>query len=263
MKWTSRRIELPNEIALHLREGGDGPLTFLFLHGWAVSGVVWEPVLARWPAGVGRVLVPDLRGSGWSTKPRTGYRLDDDVADVVALIDALALSDVVLVGHSKGGTIAQRVALERPSVLRKLVLLSPVPASGVALPPESVAYFESLCGHRDGSSQLITSMLAMQPNPELLERLVESMASVCMESLIGGFEAWRSANFADRIGAIKAPTLVIGGAAEQVLSPELLRTQVVEKIPSATLQLLDGAGHYPQIECPDPLTAMLVRAAAS
>lgn len=52
----------------------------------------------------------------------------------------------------------------------------------------------------------------------------------------------------------------MGGAAEQILSPELLRTQVVARIPGATLQLLDGAGHYPQIECPDQLTTALVHA---
>lgn len=263
MKLTSRRVALPHGITMHLREGGDAAPTTLLLHGWAVSGVVWEPVLARWPERGGRVLAPDLRGTGWSSKPRDGYRLDDDVADVVALIDTLELSDVVLVGHSKGGTIAQKVALERPAAVRKLVLVSPVPASGVPFEPEAIAYFESLCGHRDGAAQLITSMLAMQPDPELLERLVESMASVCMESLIGGFEAWRTANFADRIGAIAVPTLVISGGAEQVLSPELMRAYVVAKIPSATLQLLDGAGHYPQIECPDAITAALVHAVST
>jgi pimeloyl-ACP methyl ester carboxylesterase len=260
MKLSFRRVDLPHGISLHLRDAGQGSSTTLLLHGWAVPGVVWEPVLARWPAHAGRVLAPDLRGSGWSSKPREGYGLEDDVRDVVALIDALELSELTLVGHSKGGTIAQRVALERPAALRKLVLLSPVPASGVPLDPPTVAYFESLCGHREGATQLITSMLAKQPAPELLVRLVESMASVCMESLIGGFEAWRTASFAERLGSIAVPTQVIGGAAEQVLSPDLLRAHVVDLIRGATLQLLDGAGHYPQIECPDELTKVLVDA---
>jgi pimeloyl-ACP methyl ester carboxylesterase len=246
---------------LHLRDGGQAEPTTLLLHGWAVPGVVWEPVVARWPAHAGRLLVPDLRGTGWSSKPREGYSLADDTRDVVALIDALGLKDLVLVGHSKGGTIAQLVALERPAALRKLVLLSPVPASGVPFEPAMVAFFESLCGPREGAAQLITTMLAMQPAPELLERLIESMASVCLESLLGGFEAFRNASFEDRIGAIAVPTLVISGGAEQELAPELMRSKVVELIPAATLQLLEGAGHYPQIECPDALTAALVAAA--
>ncbi|EDM75782.1 hydrolase, alpha/beta fold family protein [Plesiocystis pacifica SIR-1] len=256
---TTKRIELEHGIALHLREMGEGKPTLL-VHGWGVPGTVWDPVLARWTEAAGRVLAPDLRGTGWSAKPREGYTLEDDVRDVVALIDELELSDLALVGHSKGGAIAQAVALERPKALRKLVLVSPVPASGVALDEPTIAYFESMCGHREGASTLIGAMLAMTPEPALLEALVASMASVCIESLLGGFAAWRNANFGDRIGAIETPTTVLSGAAEQVLSPELMRTMVVEKIPGATLELIPGAGHYPQIECPDPFTAMLLAA---
>lgn len=261
MDTTSRRIALDHDISLHLREAGQGAPTLL-LHGWAVPGTVWDPILARWTEDAGRVLAPDLRGTGWSSKPREGYGLDDDVRDVVALIDALELSELALVGHSKGGAIAQRVALERPAALRKLVLVSPVPASGVALDEGTVAYFESLCGHREGASQLITSMLAMEPDPALLAALVDSMASVCLESLLGGFAAWRGASFADRIGAIEAPTIVLSGGAEQVLSPELMRTQVVEPIPNASHELIPGAGHYPQIECPDAFGQALLAAIA-
>jgi len=264
MKMSIRRVALDHGISLHLREGGQGPATTLLLHGWAVPGTVWEPVLDRWPEEQGRVLVPDLRGTGWSDKPTEGYTLDDDVRDVVALIDALVaelgLSELTLVGHSKGGLIAQRVALERPKLLAKLVLVSPVPASGTPFDQPTIDFFESLCGHREGATQLITAMLAKQPPPELLERLVESMASVCMPSLLGGFEAFRNASFGDELRAIETPTQVISGAAEEVLSPELMRTEVAARIPGASLQLLPGTGHYPQIECAEEFTAALLAA---
>src|SRR3954470_15609262 len=126
MNTSSRRVDLPHGISLHVREGGEGAPTTLLVHGWGVPSTVWDPVLERWPAEAGRVIAPDLRGGGWSSKPREGYTLADDTKDVVALIDALELSDVVLVGHSKGGAIAQRVALERPGTLRKLVLVCSV-----------------------------------------------------------------------------------------------------------------------------------------
>lgn len=263
MDITTRRIQLPNGIGLHLREGGQGSPTTLLLHGWAVPGAVWEPVLARWPQSAGRVLAPDLRGTGWSSKPREGYSLEDDVNDVVQLIDALELRDIVLVGHSKGGAIAQRVALERPDALRKLILLCPVPASGVPLDDGTIGFFRSLCGHRDGNAQIIGMMLARKPDPALLERLIESMSSVALESQLGGFDAWRTADFGDKVGAIRTPTLVVGGGAETVLSPALLQSQIVDKIPGATLRLIDGSGHYPQIEATDELTALLVEAATS
>ncbi len=248
---------------MHVREGGEGSPTTLLLHGWAVPGAVWDPVLARWPADAGRVIAPDLRGTGFSSKPREGYGLEDDVRDVVALIDELGLKDIVLIGHSKGGTIAQRVTLERPDLVRDLVLVCPVPASGVPLDDGTIGYFRSLLGPRDGLQQLIVMTLKATPDAALLHTLVESMSSVAHESLHGGFDAFRTAAFGDHIGAIKAPTLVLGGAGDPVLGPAMLQEFVVDKIPGAKFQLLEGVGHYPQIEAPDELTRLLVAAVRS
>ncbi len=247
---------------MHLREGGEGSSTTLLIHGWAVPGTVWDPVLERWPARAGRVLAPDLRGTGFSSKPRDGYGLEDDVADVLALIDELGLKDIAVVGHSKGGTIAQRVALERPDLVRKLVLLCPVPASGVPFDDGTLGYFRSLCGPRDGLQQLLVMTTAKAPDPALLKALVESMSSVAVESLLGGLDAFRTANFADRIGGIKAPTFIIGGEADPVLTPAMLTEFVADKIPGARFQTIPGVGHYPQIEAPDELTRLLVELTA-
>ncbi len=260
MDGSAERIVLPHGITLHTRSKGlDGPTTLL-LHGWAVSGAVWEPVLARWPERAGRVFAPDLRGTGWSSKPRDAYALDDYVADVVGLIDTMSLEDLVLVGHSMGGTIAQRVALERAAKLRKLILVSPVPASGVPLPESDVAYFRSLWGHREGAAQLIGMMLARKPLDEQLERVVDMMATVVDDAFHGGFDAWRTASFADRIAAIATSTLVLGGEMEQPLTPAVLQAAVVAAIPGACFKAIPGTGHYPQIECPDDFTDMLVEA---
>ncbi len=263
METSSRRINLANGTSLHVREGGEGSPTTLLIHGWAVPGTVWDPVLERWPAGSGRVIAPDLRGTGFSSKPRDGYALEDDVADVLALIDELGLKDFALVGHSKGGTIAQRVALERPALIRKLVLLCPVPASGVPLDDGTIGYFRSLCGPREGLQQLIVMTTAKPPEPALLKTLVESMASVAVESLLGGFDAWRTANFGDRIAEIKAPTVVVGCGGDPVLTPAMLNELVADKIPGAKFQVIPGVGHYPQIESPDELTRVLVELVGS
>lgn len=263
METSSRRVTLANGTSLHLRECGEGSPTTLLIHGWAVPGTVWEPVMARWPAGAGRVLAPDLRGTGFSSKPREGYTLEDDVGDILALIDELKLSDFVLVGHSKGGTIAQRVALARPELLRKLVLVCPVPASGIPLDEPTVGYFRSLCGPREGLTQLITLTTAKIRDTALLERLVDSMASVAIESLYGGLDAFRSADFGDRIGAITTPTLVIVGEADTVTPAAMVQPLVVDKIPGAALQVMPGVGHYPHIEIPDEFAGMLVAAVTS
>lgn len=251
------RVDLPGGIHLNIHSRGGGERTALLIHGWAVCGDIWSPVLDAWPADGPRLLAPDLRGTGWSSKPQDGYTLENYAADIVALIDHMGLRDIVLVGHSMGGTIAMKVALARPQSLRKLLLISPVPAAGVPFKDEDIAFFRSLGGSQAGSEQVLGMMMASRPSQTAYERAVVGMGSVAEEAFFGGFDAWRTANFADQVGNITAPTLVMGGEVEQPLSPALLQAAVVAPIPGARFELLPGVSHYPQLECTEHITARL------
>jgi pimeloyl-ACP methyl ester carboxylesterase len=169
----------------------------------------------------------------------------------------MGLRNIVLIGHSMGGTIAMRVALARPQSLRKLLLISPVPAAGVPFKDEDIGFFRSLGGSQAGSEQVLGMMMASRPSQAAYERAVVGMGSVAEEAFFGGFDAWRTANFADQVGNIAAPTLVMGGEVEQPLSPALLQAAVVAPIPGARFELLPGVSHYPQLECTEHLTARL------
>src|SRR5258707_15779422 len=82
----------------YTRTGGDKP-SLLLLHGLTASGSCWAPV-ARELRDRYDVIMPDARGHGQSSVPEHGYRYDDHAADVVALVEALALSSPILLGHS-------------------------------------------------------------------------------------------------------------------------------------------------------------------
>lgn len=250
------RVALPSGIHLHVQERGHGP-TALLVHGWAVSGHIWRDLFNKWPENAGRLIAPDLRGTGWSSKPRDGYTIDSYAEDIAALIDALELRDFVLVGHSMGGTIALRTALERQDRLRKLVLMCPVPASGVPFNDDQIAFFRSLHNGREGAAQTLGMMFAKPVAPEILEPAIDGCASVVPEAWFGGFDAWRSADFAGRMGELRVPTLVIPGEKEQPLTPEFLKATIVDLIAGARLEVFEGTGHYPQLESTDDLVARL------
>lgn len=251
------RVTLPSGIKLHVHEHGQGDRAALLVHGWAVSGHIWNDLFKKWPAGAGRLIAPDLRGSGWSSKPREGYTIDSYAEDIVGLIDALGLRDLVLVGHSMGGTIALRAALERQDALRKLILMCPVPPSGVPFNDDQIAFFRSLGEGREGAAQTLGMMFAKPVAPEILNPAVEGCASVVPEAFYGGFDAWRTADFASRVGELRVPTLVIPGEKEQPLTPEFLKATIVDLIPGARLEVFEGTGHYPQLESTDDLVARL------
>jgi pimeloyl-ACP methyl ester carboxylesterase len=113
------------DVGLCLRVEGDGP-TVLMLHGWPDTSALWDEVAPLLVSAGYRVAVPDLRGCGESDKPDEVdlYRMHHLVGDVSALIDALEVERVNLVGHDWGANLAWATAAFRPDLVERLVALS-------------------------------------------------------------------------------------------------------------------------------------------
>ena len=108
---THRFIDLPG-LRMHVAEAGSGPAVLL-LHGFPQHWWEWRAVLPRLAPHC-RVVVPDLRGAGWTDAPATGYAAPQLVADLVGLLDALGIETVDLVGHDIGGILSYRFCLAHP-----------------------------------------------------------------------------------------------------------------------------------------------------
>ena len=119
-------------LATAVREGGDpGGVPVLFVHGNVSSGRVWSDQLAALPAGL-RGIAPDLRGYG-GTERRTvdatrGMRDWSD--DLRALVEALGLGPVHLVGHSMGAGVVLQYAIDHPADVRSVALVAPMSPYG-------------------------------------------------------------------------------------------------------------------------------------
>ncbi len=112
-------------VRLHVASAGpaDGPPVVL-LHGWPEHWWLWHAVIPALAADGRRVIAPDLRGFGWSEVTPVGYEKEQLASDVLALLDALGIGQVDLVGHDWGGWTAQLVALRAPQRVRTLSLLN-------------------------------------------------------------------------------------------------------------------------------------------
>lgn len=100
-------------VDLACRDHPGDPPAVVAMHGLASNARWWDLVAAR--LGKNRLVAPDLRGHGQSPKPDDGYGLDAVTADVVALLDRLALDRVLAVGHSWGASVALQLAAEHPA----------------------------------------------------------------------------------------------------------------------------------------------------
>ena len=99
----------------------------VFIHGWPLSGSMWEYQLTQLPQQGFRCIVYDRRGFGKSDRPFSGYDYDTLATDLKALLDELNLEDVTLVGFSMGGgEIARYFSLFGKERIAKVVLISAV-----------------------------------------------------------------------------------------------------------------------------------------
>lgn len=122
------RTALANGVRLHYRIAGSGP-AILLLHGWPQTGREWDRIVPAL-AEIGTVIVPDLRGSGLSDKPETGYDKVTLAKDVDALVAALGFERYAVVGHDIGAMVAYPVAAQFRRRVTKLAFLD-VPLPGI------------------------------------------------------------------------------------------------------------------------------------
>lgn len=120
-----RDVIKANGINQHYRECGEGPAMVL-LHGWPQTSWAWRKVMPMLAPHY-RCIAPDLRGMGDTDKPVGPYDMRTVASDIAALIEALGLEEVYLVGMDWGGLVARRFALDRPGELARICIVDIVP----------------------------------------------------------------------------------------------------------------------------------------
>lgn len=109
-----RRYVDARDVRFHVSEAGDpAGLPVLALHGWPQHHYAWRDLLADPPPGM-RILAPDLPGYGWSGPAPHGWAKENVVSDLLALLDVLAIEQVLLTGHDWGGYVGHLLALRAP-----------------------------------------------------------------------------------------------------------------------------------------------------
>ena len=118
-----------NGTTIHVRVGGSGPAVVL-IHGYGETGDMWAPLAANL-ARDHQVIVPDLRGLGLSSKPKSGFDKKTQAGDIAGLLDRLHVAKADLVTHDIGNMVGFAFAIQHPDRVRRFVLIdAPVPGVG-------------------------------------------------------------------------------------------------------------------------------------
>ena len=235
---------------------GEGPPHLLFMHGWAGSGRYFDATLEHLDLTRLRVVTFDFRGHRESGPAGDRYGLEEITADALSVADAAGLDRFVVLGFSMSGKFAQYLSLLAPDRVVGQILVAGSPATEIPLPPELLADWLSHEGDALGMVAIAQAYVTQPIEPQLQERFGQDAATVSRAALQGTLDAACTTSFADRVGSIPAPTLVVGGSGDPMFSPDALRAGVVAPLPRARLVLVD-AGHEVPIERPRELAALI------
>ena len=258
MSFADRKLRA-NELDFHLRDIGGNEPALVFLHYMGGAGRTWDLVAERLSAHH-RCVAPDLRGWGESDKPANGYDLYTQADDIAAIIQALDISQYILVGQSMGGKIAQILGARRPAGLKGLVLVAPAPPTPMDVPQEQRdAYLESYLSPAGvGNALTILSYRAL--SPALRQQVIDDTLRGALPAKRAWFDDGMSLDIQDLVGNIDVPTTVIVGDADKVENEPALRRDLGSRIQGTEFIVLPGVGHLSPLEAPRELTAAITTA---
>lgn len=257
-----RFVDVATSLRVHVAEAGDGD-PVLLLHGWPQHWYLWRHVLGAL-AGSNRLVAPDLRGFGWTDAPGQGYDPQTFAGDAIALLDALGLDRVRLVGHDWGGFTAFLLGLAHPERFERILVFdaphpwgSVTPAmlaslwrtwyvATIASPlgprlvadPRFVPWFIRLGGRRDVFSDADAAIYA--------RRLAEPARARASSELYRSYLRSATEVFVRRRHAaarLEVPTLLVFGA-EDFYVPTAYLPGWDPHAPRMELELVPGCGHF-------------------
>lgn len=278
-------VSAPQTISLHdhdvaYRLAGTGDDTILFIHGMAGSSDTWRLVMPRM-ATDHVVVAPDLPGHGRSAKAPGDYSLGAAANTLRDLLISLDTGPVTVVGQSLGGGVAMQFAYQHPELCERLVLISSgglgrevnlllrllsAPGAEAVLSVAAPWFVRDAgnavrhwLGDRGIRADRIDEMWRAYDSlgdAETRRAFLRTLRSVID---IGG----QAVTAHDRLYLTsELPTMVIWGDDDRII-PVSHAEQARQAMPAARVEILEGVGHFPQVEAPDAVVDLLTGFVAS
>lgn len=242
--------------SLFFEDAGSGGTPVLLLHELGGSSESWRAVIPLLAADR-RVIAADLRCAGRSEKPPGAFGLAEAAADLAALLRALGLGWVDVIGAALGSLVGALLAIRHPERVGRLMMCAVAPK--MAGPTSNYVTERAEKVRVVGMRGVAEASLANSfPESRAAERaayrgiyLSNDPAAYAELSLALARLEMTSADW----GAIRAPTLVASGAHDFLWPPPVGR-EVAALIPGARFAVMEDAGHFPHLQAPESLARL-------
>jgi 3-oxoadipate enol-lactonase len=209
-------------------------------------------------AGDFRIIRFDARGHGGSDAPKGDYTLERLAQDALAVLDAVGADSAYLCGLSLGGVTAQWLALHAAPRIEGIVIANTAARIGTAEAWQARGDMALAEGMRAIAPTAITRFFSeafLASSPEIANIFLRRLLTTAPEGYAGCCAVLRDTDFTGELGAITAPSIVIGGTLD-VPTPLSQAEELARAIPGARLVALE-AGHLSNVEQPAAFAAAI------
>lgn len=246
-------------VRLHYCETGpkDGP-ALLFVNALGTELSIWDTVVERLPQEL-RIIRYDTRGHGESAVPEGPYYMGDLVAEAGRLLDHLQAREVMVVGLSLGGFIAQGLAAERLDLVRAMVLSNTAAKIGTAAMWEdrvALVRAQGVEALADATLERWFSRKVRAAQPGMVAATRAMLVRQSTEGYAACAAAIGETDLYDSTARLKLPTLGIAGSEDRSTPPDLVR-ETTGLVAGSRFQLIRGAGHLPCLDSPGEYATVL------
>jgi pimeloyl-ACP methyl ester carboxylesterase len=230
---------------------GDGDIKIIFLHELMGDCRNYEPSFPYLDTKNFTNIFVDLRGYGLSKEIKGDYNCEEAASDVINLISILNYEEVIIVAHSMSTMIAQKIALLDKRV-KKLLLITPIPASGIKVPELAKEQMLKQMGENVNKIEEIVENSSLRYNQTWKDyRINMAYSSSIPEARVGYMNMYLTTNFEEEAKSkISIPIKIIVGKHDFPVFEKKQIEKGFSGYKNVDVIECQEAGHYPMCECP-------------
>jgi len=247
----------PDGVHIEYRVAGKGDPAIVLIHGWATDANYWNAQIAPLQAKY-TVVAVDLAGHGGSTKSRSDWSMEKYGEDVATVVQRIPNQQVILVGHSMGGTVALEAAHTLGSRVIGIIVVDAL--KSVGLPPLSPSQIETrVAPFRTDFIGAVRKYVSEElfekgADPLFVQKVAYDMSLEPPDVGVASLEALLSMDFKTVLPDIKVPVLAINsdlGATDDA--------RIRKALPTFKSDVIPHTSHFLMMEVPDKFNPLLMR----
>ncbi len=233
----------------------------LFLHGWMGSWRYWLPTMEA-VAQHFRAYSFDFWGFGDSDKEAEAHTIKEYSAQVLRFLDGMGIARARLVGHSMGGMVALKTAIDYPERIVRVATAGAV-IEGSALAPLL----------KMTTNQLITRLFVRGPVVQRIwwqlmrnirsgwrrwfGEVIEDSAKGSQDAILQSVRSMRRTDLRPELGRLKVPALIVHGSEDDIVDPDQAEIFQVY-VPTARVVVMEHCRHFPFMDDPESFNRLLI-----